>query len=153
MSNGLQLFLAILRIAAGLSLLGPGLHKVGWFRHPGLEQQLASWASHTSNPAVLQYLHLAIPHSALLARVVVLGELGLGSLLVLGFLTPLASALAFLMVLNFHFASGMMLSTQYLLGQNGLVYVLIFLVLVAGKAGIALGIDGALRRRSVAGPR
>lgn len=153
MSNGLQLFLAVLRIAAGLSLIGPGLHKVAWFRHPALEQQLAGWASHTSNPAVLQYLHFVIPHADALARVVALGELGLGSLLILGLFTPLAGVLAFFMVLNFHFASGKMLGTQYVFGQDGLVYLLVFLVLVAGKAGIALGIDGALRRRHIAGPR
>ena len=44
MSNGLQLFLALLRIAAGLSILGPGLQKLSWFRHPGLQHVLATWA-------------------------------------------------------------------------------------------------------------
>jgi uncharacterized membrane protein YphA (DoxX/SURF4 family) len=153
MSNGLQLFLALLRIAAGLSILGPGLQKATWFRHPGLEPVLASWASHTDNPAVLSYLHVVTPHAAWLARVVALGEIGLGSLLLIGFVTPFASLLAFLMVLNYHFASGKMVSQHYLLGQDGLVYLLVFLVLLSGKAGLAFGVDGALRRRYTAGPR
>ncbi|HXN81275.1 MAG TPA: DoxX family membrane protein [Myxococcales bacterium] len=153
MSNGLQLFLALLRIAAGLSILGPGLQKLSWFRNPGLEHLLASWASHTDNPAVLGYLHILTPHAAWLARAVVVGEVGLGSLLLIGFVTPLASMLSFLMVLNFHFASGKMVSQQYLLGQDGLVYLLVFLVLLSGRAGLAFGVDGALRRRYVAGPR
>lgn len=146
MSRGLQVLLALLRVAAGASLLGPGLHKLGWLRHPALEQQLASWSSHTENPLVLQYLHLVTPHSAWLARLVAVGELGLGAMLILGLLTPLAAVLSFFMVLNFHFASGALTSLQYLGGQNGLVYLLIFPVLIAGRAGVAFGLDGILGR-------
>jgi hypothetical protein len=50
------------------------------------------------------------------------------------------------MVLNFHFASGALTSLQYLGGQNGLVYLLIFPVLAIGRAGLAFGIDGVLGR-------
>ena len=146
MSRGLQVLLALLRVAAGASLLGPGLHKLGWFRNPTLEQQLASWSAHADNPLVLKYLQIVTPHSAWLARVVAAGEIGLGAMLILGLLTPLAAVLAFLMVLNFHFASGQMTSLQYLGGQSGLVYLLIFPVLIAGRAGLAFGIDGVLGR-------
>jgi uncharacterized membrane protein YphA (DoxX/SURF4 family) len=145
-SRGLQVLLALLRVAAGASLLGPGLHKLGWFRHPALEQQLVLWSAHTDNPLVLKYLQIVTPHSGWLARVVAFGELSLGALLVLGLLTPLAAAIAFVMVLNFHFASGSMTSLQYLGGQNGLVYLLIFPVLAIGRAGLAFGIDGVLGR-------
>jgi uncharacterized membrane protein YphA (DoxX/SURF4 family) len=145
-SRGLQVLLALLRIAAGASLLGPGLHKLGWFRHPTLEQQLVQWSSRIDNPLVLKYLEIVTPHSAWLARLVALGELSVGALLVLGLLTPLAAAIAFVMVLNFHFASGALTSLQYLGGQNGLVYLLIFPVLAIGRAGLAFGIDGVLGR-------
>ncbi len=121
MSRPLQIFLGLLRIAAGVSLLGPGLHKLGWFLHPALEPHLTGWLAHAPYPFVERYLHFMIPHANLLARVVALGELGLGAMLVLGFLTPLAAALAFIMVANFHFASGAMLSLDYLTGQDGLV--------------------------------
>jgi uncharacterized membrane protein YphA (DoxX/SURF4 family) len=86
-----------------------------------------------------------------MARLVVLGELGLGTLLVLGFLTPVAALLAFLMVMQFHFASGAMLSKQYVLGQNGLVYLLVYLVLFAGRAGQALGVDAIIGRAVTGG--
>jgi uncharacterized membrane protein YphA (DoxX/SURF4 family) len=92
-----------------------------------------------------------IPHHAVLARVVALGELGLGAMLLLGLFTPLASALALLMVLNFHFASGALFSLEYVTGQDGLVYLLLFPVLLFGKAGIALGLDGLLGRRMSGG--
>ena len=50
------------------------------------------------------------------------------------------------MVAQYHFASGAMFQGSYLYGQNGLVYLLIFPVLVAGRAGAALGLDGILGR-------
>jgi len=151
MSRPLQIFLGLLRIAAGISLLGPGLHKLGWFLHPALEPYLSGWVSHAPYPFVARYLHFMLPHAAVLARVVALGELGLGAMLVLGFLTPLAAALAFLMVANFHFASGAMLSLDYLTGQDGLVYLFIFPVLLFGRAGLGVGVDGLLGRRMAAG--
>ncbi|HYZ88447.1 MAG TPA: DoxX family membrane protein [Myxococcales bacterium] len=147
MPRGLQVALALLRIAAGISLLGPGFGKLGWFAHPALEQTLANWAQHAPNGLVVSYLHLVTPHHAALARLVATGELGLGTLLVLGFFTPVAGGLAFIMVAQYHFASGAMFQGNYIFGQNGLVYLLIFPVLVAGRAGVELGLDGILGRR------
>jgi len=153
MSRPLQIFLGLLRIAAGISLLGPAFHKLSWFAHPALEPHLSGWLSHASNPLTAKYLHLVIPHSAVLARVVAAGELGLGAMLLFGFLTPLAAALAFLMVANFHFASGAMLSLDYVTGQDGLVYLLVFPALLFGRAGLALGVDGLLGKKMSAGAR
>jgi uncharacterized membrane protein YphA (DoxX/SURF4 family) len=146
MPRWLQVALALLRIAAGISLLGPGFAKLGWFAHPALEQTLANWAQHAPNGLVVGYLHLVMPHHAGLARLVAIGELGLGTLLVLGFFTPLAALLALIMVAQYHFASGAMFESSYLFGQNGLVYLLIFPSLVAGRAGVSLGLDGILGR-------
>src|SRR5947208_351468 len=104
--GGLSICLALLRIATGVSLIGPGLKKLSWFAHPGLEQQLAGFASHAPNGMVTSYLHAVTPHHAVLARIVVLGELGLGALLILGLFTPVAATLPFLMVAQFHSAIG-----------------------------------------------
>jgi uncharacterized membrane protein YphA (DoxX/SURF4 family) len=153
MPRGLQVVLGLLRIATGISLLGPGLGKLGWFAHPALEQTLANWAQHAPNGLVVRYLHLVAPHHAALARVAAIGELGLGTLLVLGFFTPVAAVLALVMVAQFHFASGAMFQGNYLFGQNGLVYLLIFPVLIAGRAGVAVGLDGILGRSFGAGSR
>ena len=151
MSSSLKVFLALLRIAAGLSLIGPGLMKFGWFGSAlPLHDQFVNWAAAAPFPFVARYVNFMLPHAGALARVVALGELGLGALLVAGFLTPIAALLAAVMVLQFHFASGVMFDRHYLLGQNGLVYVLCFLVLFAGRAGQVLGLDGVLGR-AVAG--
>lgn len=143
-TRALSWVLAFLRIAAGLSLAGAGLHKLGWFTHPALQDVFAQWAAKAHNPLVAKYLALVAPHQSVLSKVVVVGELGLGALLVAGFLTPMAALLAFLMVANFHFASGQMFSLEYLTGQSGLSFLLIFPVLFAGRAGTVLGIDGML---------
>lgn len=147
-TRGLSVFLAFLRIAAGLSLLLAGLQKLAWLGSSGpLEQTFTNWSQHPGGPLVAKYVALVAPHHALLARLVVLGELGLGALLVLGLLTPLAALLAFLMVLQFQFASGQIFGLAYLRGQAPLVYLLTFPVLFFGRAGTALGLDGLLSRR------
>src|SRR2546422_7677117 len=106
LTPGFSLFLAVLRIAAGVSLFPSGLHKPSWFAQPPLQQKFAEWSAHPANDAVAKYLAFVSQYPAVFSRVVVVGELGLGALLILGLLTPLAALLAFVMVLNFQFASG-----------------------------------------------
>jgi uncharacterized membrane protein YphA (DoxX/SURF4 family) len=147
-SRGFYVFLAFLRIAAGVSLIFAGIGKLAWFGNPGiLEQQLIGFAAHAANPLVAKYLAIVQPHFAIFARLVVLGELGLGALLVVGFLTPLASILAFLMVLNFFFASSQVFTQKWYSGSAGVCYTLMYLVIFAGRGGTALGVDGMLGAR------
>jgi uncharacterized membrane protein YphA (DoxX/SURF4 family) len=147
-SRGFFGVLALLRIAAGVSLLLAGISKLSWFSNPGvLEQTLTGFAAHAANPLVAKYVGLVQPHYALFARVVVVGELGLGALLIIGFLTPLASLLAFLMVLQFFFASSQVFTQKWYSGSAGLVYTLQFLVIFAGRGGTLLGLDGMLGGR------
>lgn len=146
-TRGFSLVLALLRIAAGLSLLTSGLLKLSWFGSTtALEQRVADWAQHPANSAVARYLAFVMPHTGLFARMVVLGELTLGVLLILGFLTPLAALLAFVMVANIQFGSGSIFSLDYLRGESGLAYLLIYPVLFFGRGGTALGLDGFIAR-------
>jgi uncharacterized membrane protein YphA (DoxX/SURF4 family) len=140
--------LALLRIAAGTSLLTSGLQKLAWFGSTApLDQTLAKWAEHPANAMVAKYLSVVTAHHGLFARLVVLGELSLGTLLIVGFLTPLAALLAFVMVLQFQFASQQVFSLNYLRGQSALAYLLIYPALFFGRAGTVLGLDGMLSRR------
>jgi uncharacterized membrane protein YphA (DoxX/SURF4 family) len=146
-TRGFFAILALLRIATGLSLIMTGLQKLAWFgSSTPLEQKLTDWAQHPANDLMTKYLTFATHHAGLLARLVVVGELGLGALLVAGLLTPLAAILAFLMVAQFQFASGSMFALTYLRGQSGLVYLMVFPVLFFGRAGTAIGVDGFLSR-------
>lgn len=155
-TRGFFQVLALLRIAAGLSLLTSGMQKLSWFSSGApLEQKLVDWSAHPANVFVAKYLSFASSHHGLFARMVVLGELGLGALLVIGFLTPLAAIVAFAMVAQFQFASGQMFSLGYLRGQSAFAYLMIYPILFFGRAGTALGLDGMLARagrKASAGP-
>jgi uncharacterized membrane protein YphA (DoxX/SURF4 family) len=146
LTPGFSLFLALLRVAAGVSLFTSGLQKLSWFAHPPLQEKFAEWSANPANAAVAKYLAFVSGYPTVFSRLVAVGELGLGVLLILGLLTPLAALLAFVMVLNFQFASGQIFSLAYLRGQSGLAYVMIYPVLFFGRAGTALGIDGAIAR-------
>jgi len=155
LTPGFTLFLGLLRIAAGISLFTSGLQKLSWFANPPLQQKFAEWAAHPANASVSSYLAFVSEHPALFSRMVAAGELGLGLLLIAGFLTPLAALLAFFMVLNFQFASSQLFSIAYLRGQSGLVYLLVYPVLFFGRAGTSLGVDGMIARgmrRTAAAP-
>src|SRR3954462_10183798 len=145
-TRGLSLWLALLGIAAGFSPFPSGLPKRRGFVHPPLDQRFLEWSQHPANGLVAKYLAFVSNHPAILSRMVVMGELGLGLLLILGVVPPLASLLAFFMVLNFQFASGSMFSLAYLQGQSGLAYLLVYPVLFFGRAGTAMGVDGMLAR-------
>ena len=152
-TRGFFAILAFLRIAAGLSLLTSGLQKLSWFGSSAvLEQKLTEWAAHPANGMVAKYLSFAGAHHGLFARLVVLGEIGLGALLIVGLLTPLVALLAFVMVLQFQLASGQIFTMSYLRGQSPLAYLLIYPVLFFGRAGTAFGLDGILSRRGARPP-
>ena len=147
MNRALNVCLAFLRIAAGVSLLLSGLSKLGWFSSAlPLKQMLTAWAAAAPYPFVGKYIAAVLPHHGWLSRVVALGELGLGTLLIVGFLTPVAALLAFVMVLQYQFASGALFTKAYFYGQSGLVYLMAYLVIFAGRAGQSLGLDGAIGR-------
>jgi uncharacterized membrane protein YphA (DoxX/SURF4 family) len=146
LTPGFSLFLAFLRIAAGISLFASGMQKLSWFAQPPLQQRFAEWAASPASAAVAKYLGFLSQHPAVFSRVVPVGEIGLGLLLIAGLMTPLAAVLAFLMVVNFQFASSQMFSMAYLRGQSGLAYALIYPVLFFGRAGTTLGIDGMIAR-------
>lgn len=146
MSRAQGFFFALLRIAAGVSLLLSGVHKLSWFTSSAaLTQQLQAWAAKPPNGFVLQYLQWLTPKAGLFAKLVVLGELGLGAMLVVGLFTPLAALLAFLMVANFQLTSGQAFHLEgYVAGESPLAYLLIYPALVAAGAGRVLGLDGML---------
>jgi putative oxidoreductase len=81
MTVSLSVGLLILRLVAGLTIAGHGSQKLfGWFGGPGLAKWTTGLEAQGFKPAVLW------------SALVVLGELGGGLSLALGFLTPLGAA-------------------------------------------------------------
>jgi uncharacterized membrane protein YphA (DoxX/SURF4 family) len=118
-SGGLAL--RVLSMFLGVFLIFEGLGKLAWFGDSGLlAGVLQAWLKEAP-PATRWYLEtFAIPGIPMFARLVVLGELSAGTALVLGFWTRLAAGFAFLMVLNFHVASGAIFQYRFLTNGFGL---------------------------------
>ena len=89
---------------------------------------------------------MAIPGAPLFARLVPLGELATGAALVVGCRVQLAAAVALLMVVNFHFASGIVFTYGYLTNGYGLPVLGGLFALAVGGAGLPFGVS--LSRRT-----
>ena len=107
--------LRLLSFVMGVFLINMGLGKLGWLTDSGLlTGQLQGWREFA--PAIsLWYLDMvAIPGAPLFARLVPVGELVAGVALMVGYRTQLAAGAALLMVVNFHFAMGLLFQSAYL---------------------------------------
>jgi uncharacterized membrane protein YphA (DoxX/SURF4 family) len=125
--------LRVLSVALGVFLFFMGLDKIGWMLDGGvLANRLQEWHG-TARPMARWYLEtVAIPGAPIFARLVPLAELATACALILGFWTRWAAALAFLMILNFHFAADIILRYDYLINAYGLP-------ILGGLAALALG--------------
>ena len=144
--------LGILRICIGVFFLFEGIGKVRWFTDPSvLAGQLANWAQ--SVPATSwshAYLErLAIPYASLFARLVPLGEIASGLALMTGVATPLFALVAFLMALNFQFASGALFKYSILTSGYGLPVLGSTLALVVGGVRLPWSIGGSRPPRAI----
>jgi uncharacterized membrane protein YphA (DoxX/SURF4 family) len=121
MKSGPAAGLVVIRIALGVFFVFEALGKVAWFTDSGLlAGQLADWLKDAA-PANAWYLRTVTnPYAWLFARLVPIGEFTGGLALIFGFWTRAAAALLLLMVLNFHFARGILLEYRILTFGYGL---------------------------------
>ena len=127
--------LVIIRVCLGVFFLFEGLSKFGWFADAGvLNGRLAGWLADAQvGSASRWYLeHVAMRGTAIFARIVPLAELATGVALIAGAWTRTAALLAFLMVLNFHVASGALFTYAFLTNGYGLP-------VLAATLGLAVG--------------
>ena len=112
--------LRVLSLFLGTFFLFMGLDKLAWVSDAGLlTKQLNDWLQ-TSPSASQWYLRtVAIPGAPVFARLVLVGELGTGAALLLGFHPRIAALVGLFMVLNFHFAMGVLLQYSYLWNGYG----------------------------------
>ena len=112
--------LRALSLFMGLFLILMAGQKVGWLLDSSaLIAELEQWRGLTSGSS-LRYLEaVCIPYAPIFARIVPLAEFAAGAALMVGFSVRLTAGLALLMVLNFHFASGIMFTWGYLWNGYG----------------------------------
>ncbi len=133
--------LRVLSLCLGVFMFAMGFDKLSWFTNPSiLADRLSEWLS--SAPSYTRwYLEgMAIPGSALFARIVPAAEMTAGVALVTGTYVRAAAALAFLMVLNFHFASDLLFHRAYLTNPYGLPVLGGLLALALGGARLPVSI-------------
>ena len=136
----LGLPLIVLRVSLGIFMLAKGLDKLAWFGDAGiLAGKLHAFLA-KATPSNRWWVTLLIPGTALFARLVPAGELAAGVSFIAGRYTRLAAILSFLMILNFHFATGALFHYDFLSDGQG------FPVL-GGLVAVALAGDGSSRSK------
>lgn len=133
--------LTALRVFLGVFFLFEGIGKIGWLMDPSpLAAQLTGYLQ-SANEWNRGYLQtVCIPGAAVFARLVLLGELATGVSLILGAYARYAAMLAFLMVLNIHFASGAVFEYRFLTNGYGLPVLGGLLALAIGGAALPLSL-------------
>jgi uncharacterized membrane protein YphA (DoxX/SURF4 family) len=130
----------ILRVCLGVFFVFEGLGKIRWFSDPSiLAGQFNGWLE-AAAPGSITHAYLtrvAIPGTAVFARLVPLGEIVSGLALIAGLWTPLFAFIAFFMALNFHIGSGALFKYSFLTNGYGLP--------VLGGT-LALALSGGARR-------
>jgi len=132
-SDRARIALSALRLFLGVFFVAEAFDKVGWLADPSLLARRFDGYLKDAHPISRWYLHtVAMPYVNFFARAVFLGELLCGVSLLTGVLTRTAAALAFMMVLNFHVASGALFEFQFL--RNGYA-----LPVLGGLLALAIG--------------
>jgi len=134
--------LRALSVVMGVFLFFMGIDKLSWLTDAGvLAGRFQEWLE-TAPPASRWYLEtLAIPGAPVFARLVPLAEMVAGAALLCGYLVRVAAALAFFMVLNFHFASDVLFHYSYLTNGYGLPVLGSLMALAIGGARLPLTIS------------
>jgi uncharacterized membrane protein YphA (DoxX/SURF4 family) len=112
--------LRVLSLALGVFFLFMGLDKIAWLGDSGLlTRQLHGWLGDAPAPSRWYLQTIAIPGSAVFAPLVLVGELAVAAALLCGVQVRLAAVAGLIMVLNFHFAMGVLLRYSYLWNGYG----------------------------------
>ena len=110
-----------LAVMLGVFFIFNGVDKLAWLADSGiLVDRLDGWLDSAAPSTRWDIETVAMPGVPLFARIVPLVGLSTGAALILGFWTRLVAALAFLMVMNAHFARGFFYEWEFLRSGTGL---------------------------------
>ena len=120
-SGSAALGLRLMAVMVGVFFLSMGLNKLAWLTDSNVLMRKFDIFLKGAPPATQWYIDtIAKPGVPIFARIVPIAELSTAAALILGFWTRLAAGLAFLMVLNFHVATGELFTRGFLLDGAGL---------------------------------
>jgi thiosulfate dehydrogenase (quinone) large subunit len=133
--------LTALRFCLGTFFLFEAISKIGWFASSAvLRSRLTEWVETVPAISRAYITNVCLPGAEVFARVVPLGEFSVATALLLGGYTRLAAAVGLLMVLNFHFASGIIFTYGYLTNGYGLPVLGGLLALAIGGMSLPLSV-------------
>jgi uncharacterized membrane protein YphA (DoxX/SURF4 family) len=113
--------LRILAVMLGVFLIATSFTMIAWITDSGILLQKFQALLQNAPPSVRWYLEtVCIPGAPIFARLVPVGEFCAGLALIVGFWTRMAAIAAFLMVLNYHFATSAFWSFDFLRDGTGL---------------------------------
>lgn len=114
------LALRVVALGIGVFFFATSYNKLGWLGEPTLlTQRFQLWLPDASPYARLYLEHLAIPGSAVFARVVPIAEFLTALSMLTGVYTNVAAAAALFMILNFHVATSSFSSVAFLRDATG----------------------------------
>jgi uncharacterized membrane protein YphA (DoxX/SURF4 family) len=129
--------LRALSVLLGVFFLFEGVAKIGWLTDPSPLTARLSGYLEDANAWNRPYLErVCIPWAPVFARLVLFGELATGLALISGVWARYAAIAALLMVLNIHFASGLIFQYSFLTNGYGLPVLGGLLALALGAAGL-----------------
>jgi uncharacterized membrane protein YphA (DoxX/SURF4 family) len=133
--------LTALRLCLGVFFLFQGIGKLGWFSSADvLRERLVEWAQ-SAPPVSRAYIEtVCMPGVELFARLVPLGEFAVAAAFLLGGYTRTAALMGLAMILNFHFASGLIFTYGYLTNGYGPPVIGGLLALALGGASLPLSV-------------
>jgi uncharacterized membrane protein YphA (DoxX/SURF4 family) len=133
--------LRALSVLLGVFFLFEGISKIGWLVDPSpLTVRLTGYLEDAVvwNRGYLE--NVCIPWAPVFARLVLFGELATGLALITGVWARYAAAVALLMVMNIHFASGLLFQYSFLTNGYGFPVVGGLLALAIGAVGLPLSL-------------
>jgi uncharacterized membrane protein YphA (DoxX/SURF4 family) len=137
----------VLSIALGVFFLFMGLDKLAWLGDPGLlSKQLHDWLRGAPEARRWYLQTIALPGVPIFARLVLVGELAVAVAFLAGVHVRLAAIAGLFMVLNFHFAMGVLLEYKYLWNGYGPPVLGGLLALAVGGAGLPFSLSSRRRR-------
>jgi uncharacterized membrane protein YphA (DoxX/SURF4 family) len=129
--------LRALSVLLGVFFLFEGLGKIGWLTDPSpLTGRLTGYLENANAWNRVYLERVCIPFAPLFARLVLFGELATGVALISGVWVRYAAVVALLMVLNIHFASGLIFQYGFLTNGYGLPVLGGLLALAVGAVGL-----------------
>ena len=128
--------LRLMSVMVGVFFLSMGLNKLAWLTDSSILMHKFDIFLKGAPAGTQWYIEtIAKPGVPVFARIVPIAELSTAAALILGFWMRLAAALALVMVLNFHVATGELLTREFLLDGAGLPLLgaLLALAIAGGK--------------------